>query len=211
MSCFEDSKAVLSFDSSESDLSAPWLRTRSSPGCSNPLMPDSIAGCARPAAAKDSSFSAPWAAFQRYPFPQQRLDVEQCIEAHPIVRAVKAAVETAGPQRRIQCLRFPHHRHSHVHVLALPQDLVVKDELILILDAGDGNPEFKRRARLALGNPARVFLENRTDLLLVRNRLATQKTPLHLVNLPPGVTDEAGDRAAAQVLHALVPQGVEGR
>ena len=32
--------------------SAPWLRTRSSPRCSNPLMADSIAGCARRAANK---------------------------------------------------------------------------------------------------------------------------------------------------------------
>ena len=63
--------------------------------------------------------------------------------------------------------------------------------IALILDEGHGNPELKRRARLALGNPARVFLENRKDLLLVRDRLATQKTPLHLVNLPPGVSDEA--------------------
>ena len=68
---------------------------------------------------------------------------------------------------------------------------------MLIFDKCDRNPEFDRRARLALGNPARVLLENRKDLLLVRNRLATQKTPLHLVNLPPGVSDEARDRAAA--------------
>ena len=34
--------------------SAPWLRTRSSPRCFNPLMADSIAGCARRAAAKVS-------------------------------------------------------------------------------------------------------------------------------------------------------------
>ena len=52
-------------------------------------------------------------------------------------------------------------RNCHVHVFALPQDLVVKDELILILDKGDRNPEFNQRARLAFGNPARVFLENR--------------------------------------------------
>ena len=39
--------------------SAPWLRTRSSPRCSNPLMADSIAGCARRAATNDSSSSVP--------------------------------------------------------------------------------------------------------------------------------------------------------
>ena len=61
----------------------------------------------------------------------------------------------------------------------------------------DRNPEFDRRARLAFGNPTRVFLENGKDLLVVRNRLATQKTPLHLVNLPPGVSDEACHGATA--------------
>ncbi|MCY4508633.1 MAG: hypothetical protein OXG35_17000, partial [Acidobacteria bacterium] len=30
----------------------------------------------------------------------------------------------------------------HVHILALPQDPVVKDEPILVLDDGDRNPEF---------------------------------------------------------------------
>ena len=111
---------------------------------------------------------------------------------------MKAPVETARPQLRIQCLRFLHHRHCHVHILTLPQDLVVKDESILVFDNGDRNPEFDRRARLAFGNPTRVFLENGKDLLLVRNRLATQKTPLHMVNLPPGVSDEACDGATAQ-------------
>ena len=87
--------------------------------------------------------------------------------------------------------------------------LVVKDESILVFDNGDRNPEFDRRARLAFGNPTRVFLENGKDLLLVRNRLATQKTPLHLVNLPPGVSREACDGATAQFPHALAPQHVE--
>ena len=92
------------------------------------------------------------------------IDVEQRIEADPIVAAMKAPVETARPQLRIQCLRFLHHRHCHVHILTLPQDLVVKDESILVFDNGDRDPEFDRRARLAFGNPTRVFLENGKDL-----------------------------------------------
>ena len=157
--------------------SAPWLRTRSSPRCSNPLMADSTAGCARRAATKHSSRFPLLVGLRKISFARQGVDIEQPIEQHPVVRTVKAPVETARPQLRIQCLRFLHHRHRHVHVLALPQNLVVKDELILILDQGDRNPEFNRRARLAFRNPPRVFLENRKDLLLVRNRLATQKTP----------------------------------
>ena len=48
--------------------SAPWLQTRSSPRCSNPLMADSIAGCARRTAAKGSSASRSRSALERYPF-----------------------------------------------------------------------------------------------------------------------------------------------
>ena len=78
----------------------------------------------------------------------------------------------------------PHPHRSH--------RTVVKDESILVFDNGDRNPEFDRRAALPFGNPTRVFLENGKDLLLVRNRLATQKTPLHLVNLPPGEPSPRG-------------------
>ena len=53
--------------------SAPWLRTRSSPRCSNPLMADSIAGCARRAATNDSSSSRSRSALERYPLPGNAL------------------------------------------------------------------------------------------------------------------------------------------
>ena len=72
-----------------------------------------------------------------------------------------------------------------------------------------GTPSSTRRARLAFGNPARVSLEDRKDLLLVRNRLTTQKTPLHLVNLPPRMSDKACDGATGEFRRALVPQRVE--
>ena len=85
----------------------------------------------------------------------------------------------------------------------------MKDESILVFDKGDRNSEFNRRARLAFGNPARVSLEDRKDLLLVRNRLTTQKTPLHLLNLPPRMSDKACDGATGEFRHALVPQRVE--
>ena len=119
-------------------------------------------------------------ALERYPFPGNALTSSTASRRTRIAAAVKAPVETARPQLRIQCLRFVHHRHCHVHILAFPQDLVVKDELILILDKGDRNPEFDRGARLAFGNPTRVSLENRKDLLLVRvsSRHAEDAAPL---------------------------------
>ena len=55
-----------------------------------------------------------------------------------------------------------------------------------------GTPSSTGVPALPLETQRVCSLENGKDLLLVRNRLgATQKTPLHLVNLPPGVSDEA--------------------
>ena len=87
----------------------------------------------------------------------------------------------------------------------------MKDELILVLDEGDRNPEFNRRARLALRNPARVFLEDREDLLLVRNRLIPQQTALDLVDLAPGMRDKALDGFTGACRNPLVPKRVDGR
>ncbi len=44
-----------------------------------------------------------------------------------------------------------------------------------------------RTARLALRDPAGVFLEDREHLLFLRNRLTLEKPPFHLIHLPPGV------------------------
>ena len=77
------------------------------------------------------------------------------------------------------------------------------------MNKGDRNPEFNRRARFVFGNPARMFLENREDFLRVRNRLPTQKTPLHMSNLPARMRDKTGDGATGEFRHAFVPQRVE--
>ena len=82
------------------------------------LQADSIG--TRRAAAKDASSSR-----SRSTFDRQRVQVEQRVQPDPVVRAVKAPVEAARPQRRIPGLRFLHQRHRHVHIR--PQDLVVQD------------------------------------------------------------------------------------
>ena len=130
---------------------------------------------------------------RKIPLARQRIDVEQRIKPDPVVGAVKAPVETARPQLGIQCLCFVHHRHGDVHVLGVTPNFVVKDELILVLDDGDRDAEFYRRTRLAFGNPARVLLEDREDLLRVRNRLVLQKPALNLIDLTPSMSDEALD------------------
>ena len=85
------------------------------------------------------------------------------------------------------------------------RSFVVKDELILVLDDGDRDAEFYRRTRLAFGNPARVFLEDRKDLLRVRNRLVLQKPALNLIDLTPGMSDEALDGLTRAFRDAPVP------
>ena len=68
--------------------------------------------------------------------------------------------------------------------VSLPStDLVVKDELVLVFNHAYRNSELHRTASLALRHPAGVFLENRKHFLIVRDRLAFEKTPLDLVHL----------------------------
>ena len=84
----------------------------------------------------------------------------------------------------MQCLRLVDDRHRNIGIAPFPQNLVVKDELELVLNHAYGHSELHRTASLALRHPAGVFLENRKHLLIVRDRLALQKTPLDLVHLP---------------------------
>ena len=118
----------------------------------------------------------------------------------PVLRTVKAPVEAPRPQIGIPRLGFPDHRRRHV--LALPEDPVVQDELMLVLDESAGHSQFHRRARLALQNPARVLLEDREHLLRVRNRLAPQESAFDLADLAPGMNDQAFDGFTG---HALFP------
>ena len=70
----------------------------------------------------------------------------------------------------------------------------MKDELELVFNHAYGNSELHRTASLALRDPAGVFLENRKHFLIVRDRLAFEKTPLHLVYLPGCVGNQRLDR-----------------
>ena len=174
--------------------SAPQLRTRSRPRCSRPLMADSTAGCARRAAAKASSFSRSRSARDRYPFFGRTLRSRIWSSRMRFSELWKPRVEAARPQVREPLLGRPHQRHCRIDVLAVPQHLVVKDEPILVLDQRHRDSELHRRARLALRDPSRVRLEDREDLLLMRNRLAQKQSALDLVHLTPSMSDEALDR-----------------
>ena len=83
----------------------------------------------------------------------------------------------------MQCLRLVDDRHRNIGIAPFPQNLVVKDELVLVFNHAYGHSELHRTAR-ALRHPAGVFLENRKHFLIVRDHLAFEKTPLDLVHLP---------------------------
>ena len=86
----------------------------------------------------------------------------------------------------------------------------MEDELVLVLDHADRNPQFHRPARLALRDPARVRLEDGEHLLLVRNPLSLQQTPVDLVDLASRVVDVAPDQAAFRFLDAFPDQCLDG-
>ena len=86
----------------------------------------------------------------------------------------------------------------------------MEDELVLVLDHADRNPQFHRPARLALRDPARVRLEDGEHLLLVRNPLSLQQTPVDLVDLASRVGDVAPDQAAFRFLDAFPDQCLDG-
>ena len=91
----------------------------------------------------------------------------------------------------MQCLRLVDGRHRNIGIAPFPQNLVVKDELELVFNHAYGNSELHRTASLALRDPAGVFLENREHFLIVRDRLAFEKTPLDLVHLPTSMGNQS--------------------
>ena len=60
--------------------------------------------------------------------------------------AVEPPVETASAQLRILCLACRHQRNRHVHIAAMPLQVPTQDELILIFQYCQGNPQLHRPA-----------------------------------------------------------------
>ena len=112
----------------------PYARSRPHHGCELGRVPDAPtrrldAGCARRAATRTPPLPVPG---QARPSPRQRIDVEQ---RTPDCRGCESPGRNAHSGCERRC-----HRHCHVHILTLPQDLVVKDESILVFDNGDRTP-----------------------------------------------------------------------
>ena len=60
---------------------------------------------------------------------------------------------------------------------------MVQDQLMLVLDDADRNPEFDHAPGLALRAPAGMRLEDGEHVLFMRDRFALQQPPVDLVDL----------------------------
>ena len=78
-----------------------------------------------------------------------------------------------------------------IRVAPLPQDPVLEDELVLVLDDRDGNAQLHGEARLPLDDPPCMLLEDRKDLLFLGDHLPLQDPPVRLVNLALRMCDVA--------------------
>ena len=100
------------------------------------------------------------------PLSRQHVVIQKLVENEPVLGTVEAAVEAAPAKLGEARLGLPDHRLGMV--AALPHDLVVQDEALDVLQHADRNPEFHRRAGLALRDPPRMGLEDREHLLVIK-------------------------------------------
>ena len=111
------------------------------------------------------------------------VEFQPVAEGGLVLRAVKAAVEAAGEEFREALSRGLDDGNRSIRVAPLPQEPVLEEELVLVLDDRDGNAQLHGDARLPLAVPPRMFLEDRKDLLLLRDLLPLQDPPVRLVDL----------------------------
>ena len=76
------------------------------------------------------------------------------------------------------------HRRSEVGVTALPHNFGMQDEAELIFHNADRHTEFHRATCLAFRVPPRVRLKDGEYLFVLWDRLALEKTPVDMVDLP---------------------------
>ncbi len=116
---------------------------------------------------------------------RQRALLKHRAEQVLIGRRVEALVETARDPRRKSRLRPGDHRHRAVGAAAGPQNLMMQDELMLILDNAHRHAQLLRHTRLALGHPPGVRLKDREHFFRMRDILAPERPPPDRVDLNP--------------------------
>jgi len=95
--------------------------------------------------------------------------IQQCFEFTLILWAVSALVPNSRPQARGSVFWFFDDFHGHL-LIALPaHHLMVKDELILVLDDAYPESKFHRHSRLALADPLSVGLKDGEDFFMMRD------------------------------------------
>ena len=114
----------------------------------------------------------------------------KCFELDLIVFGMEAFVHADAAKRSKALLCFFHDRHCDHVVGDVLHHLVMQDESVLILDHANAQAKFDGHTRLSFGDPFRVGLEQREDLLSVRNALTLQHASLNLLELPRCVHHE---------------------
>ena len=110
-----------------------------------------------------------------------------------VARRMETPVEARHAQLRMPLLCGLDHRHRMLHVAPLPHHLMVQDEPVLVLDYAHRHPDLHRTAGLALGNPARMRLEDRERLLAMGHRLPLQQPTPNLPGLALGMSQKVPD------------------
>ena len=106
---------------------------------------------------------------------------------------MEAAIKTHRAEIRKQFLRDFDYRYGEVDVTAGPHNFVMQYELVLIFNNADWNTEFHHATCLAFRDPPRVRLKDGEHLFVLSDRLALEKTPVDLVDLPHSMHDEVRD------------------
>ena len=117
------------------------------------------------------------------------VELQQVAEGGLVVGAVKAAIEAAGEKLGEALLCGGDERQRGIRVASIPQDPMLGNEPVLIVNDCDGHAQFHRDRRLAVAVPPRVLHEDREHLLLVRDGLSLQDPPVRLLDLALRVPD----------------------
>ncbi len=81
-----------------------------------------------------------------------RQRVQQLVQCNPVGGVVEPAIETAQAQIGEASLCFLDHGHRMVHVTALPQDPVVQEEAVLVLQHGHRHLPFTHQRSSKIEN-----------------------------------------------------------
>lgn len=128
-------------------------------------------------------------------FLRQDNQVQSLFEVLSIRRTVEPLVETHCAQRRKKRLAFVDHADGDLVVSLFLHDLVMEDKAVVVFEKAHPQSQFDGHTGLAFADPFRMRLEDREDLLVMRNHLTFQHPAANLVDLAFRVDPVAVQRA----------------